>query len=217
MANISVLVVDDHVIIREGLKALLELEKDVGVVYEAASGMECLEMLDQLCPDVVLTDLKMPGIGGIDVIRLIKQNHPQIKVILLTNYDDEEYVLEAIKAEADGYVLKDVRKGELFRIICLVLEGHSYIDPAVTQKVFHHLKKPGVPESFSRAKLSHRELQILECLVEGKSNQEIADAVFLSIDTVKSHLKKIYQKLSVSKRSQAVKTALKEDLIHLPR
>ncbi|MCG7852572.1 MAG: response regulator transcription factor, partial [Methanosarcinaceae archaeon] len=80
MANISVLVVDDHVIIREGLKALLELEKDVGVVYEAASGMECLEMLDQLCPDVVLTDLKMPGIGGIDVIRLIKQNHPQIKV-----------------------------------------------------------------------------------------------------------------------------------------
>mgnify|MGYP001035981080 CR=1 FL=1 len=217
MANISVLVVDDHVIIREGLKALLELEKDVGVVYEAASGMECLEMLDQFCPDVVLMDLKMPGIGGIDVIRLIKQNHPQIKVILLTNYDDEEYVLEAIKAETDGYVLKDVKKGDLARIIRLVLEGHAFVDPSVTQKVFHHLKKPGVSESFSRAKLSQRELQILECLVEGKSNQEIADAVFLSIETVKSHLKKIYQKLSVIKRSQAVTTAIKENLIHLPR
>jgi len=216
VSNIRILVVDDHAIVREGLKALLELEKDISVVYEAASSMECLEMLDQCCPDVVLLDLKMPGIGGIDVVRLIKQNHPQIKVILLTNYDDEEYVLEAIKVEADGYVLKDVKKGDLIRIIRMVLEGRAFIDSSVMHKIFRHLKKPDVSKkSYSRPNLSHRELQILEYLVEGKSNKEIAEAVHLSLDTVKSHLKNIYQKLNVCNRSQAIKTAIKEGIIHL--
>lgn len=218
MSNIRIMVVDDHVIVREGLRALLELEKDISEVYEADSSMQCLEVIDQYSPDVVLMDLKMPGIGGIDATRLIKQNHPQIKIILLTNYDDEEYVLEAIKAEADGFVLKDVKKGDLARIIRLVLEGHAYVDPSVTHKVFRHLKKSDVPEkSFSRPVLSRRELQILECVVEGKSNQEIAEAIYLSLDTVKSHLKNIYQKLGVCKRSQAIKTAIKEGLINLPR
>ncbi len=216
--NIRVLVVDDHVIVREGLKALLELENDIDVVYEAASTMECLEVLDKHCPDIVLMDLKMPGVGGIEAVRLIKQNHPQMKVVLLTNYDDEEYVVEAIEAGADGYVLKDVKKGDLIRIIRLVLEGHAFIDPSVTNKVFRHLKNLGVYEkTFSRPMLTHRELQILECVVDGKSNKQIAEAVCLSLDTIKSHLKNIYQKLGVSKRSQAVKTAIKEGFIHLSR
>ena len=217
VSDIKVMVVDDHVIVREGLKALLELENDIHVVHEAASSMECLEVIDQHCPDVVLMDLKMPGIGGIETVRLIKQNHPQVKVILLTNYDDEEYVIEAIKAEADGYVLKDVKKGELVRIIRLVLEGHSYIDPSVTNKAFRHLKHSVSDKPYSRTILSHRELQILECVVDGKSNQQIAEAVYLSLDTVKSHLKNIYQKLGVSRRAQAINKAIKEGLIHLSR
>ena len=217
VSDIKVMVVDDHVIVREGLKALLELENDIHVVHEAASSMECLEVIDQHCPDVVLMDLKMPGIGGIETVRLIKQNHPQIKVILLTNYDDEEYVIEAIKAEADGYVLKDVKKGDLVRIIRLVLEGRSYIDPSVTNKAFRHLKLSVSDKPYSRTILSHRELQILECVVDGKSNQQIAEAVYLSLDTVKSHLKKIYQKLGVSRRAQAINKAIKEGLIHLSR
>jgi len=217
-SRIRIFVVDDHIIVREGLKALLNLEAEMEVVYEAASSMECLRMLDQCYPDVVLIDLKMPGIGGIEAVRLIKQAHPHIKVILLTNYDDEEYILEAIKAEVDGYVLKDVKRGDLARIIRLVMEGHAFIDPSVTGNVLSHLKKLQPSEKAdSRPILSHRELQILECLVEGKSNREIAEAVHLSLDTVKSHLKNIYQKLGVSKRSQAIKTAIRESLVYLAR
>lgn len=218
VSDIKVMVVDDHVIVREGLKALLELENDIHVVHEADSSMECLEEIEKHCPDMVLMDLKMPGIGGIEAVRVIKQNHPHVKVILLTNYDDEEYVIEAIKAEADGYVLKDVKKGDLVRIIRLVLEGRSYIDPSVTNKAFRHLKHSVASDKpYSRTILSHRELQILEYVVDGKSNQQIAEAVYLSLDTVKSHLKNIYQKLGVSKRAQAINKAIKEGLIHLSR
>ena len=218
MAEIRVIVVDDHIIVREGLKALLELESDIHVVYGAASSLECLEVLDEYHPHVVLMDLKMPGVGGIEAVRLIKHSRPQIKVVLLTNYDDEEYVVEAIKAEADGYVLKDVKKGDLVRILRLVLEGHSYIDPSVTGKVFRQLKGFNRSEQApSLTVLSQRELQILECVVDGKSNKQIAESAYISLDTVKSHLKNIYQKLRVSKRSQAIKTALKEGLVYLPK
>ncbi len=218
MAEIRVIVVDDHVIVREGLKALLELEPDIRVVYGAASGLECIEVLDQYHPHVVLMDLRMPGVGGIEAVRLIKDKRPQIKVILLTNYDDEEYVIEAIKAQADGYVLKDVKKGDLVRILRLVFEGHSYIDPSVTGKVLQQLKGPHQSAAgHSRNTLSQRELQILECLVDGKSNQQIAESVCISLDTVKSHLKNIYHKLGVSNRSQAINKALKEGLVYLAR
>lgn len=214
----KILVVDDHAIVREGLKALLELEEDVEMVYEAGSGKECLEVLDEYCPDVVLLDLKMPGIGGIDTARLIKEKNPHIKVILLTNYDDEEYVVQSIKAKVDGYVLKDVKKADLPMIIRLVLEGDAFIDPSVTYKVFRHLKDiDGTEKPYSRPLLTHREFQIMECVVEGKSNKEIAESLYLSLDTVKTHLKNIYQKLGVRKRSQAIRTAIKEGLVHVSR
>lgn len=218
MAEIKVIVVDDHVIVREGLKALLELEEDIRVVYGAASAMECLDILNDHNPHIILMDLKMPGVGGIEATRLIKRSMPQIKVVLLTNYDDEAYVVEAIRAEADGYVLKDVKEGELVRILRLVHQGHSYIDPSVTDKVFQQLKGANIPGQASpRITLSQRELQILECLVDGKSNQQIAEAAYISLDTVKSHLKSIYQKLGISKRSQAIKAALNEGLVYLPK
>jgi len=218
MSDIKVIVVDDHVIVREGLKALLELEPDIRVVYGASSSLECFEIIDEYSPHMILMDLKMPGVGGIEAVRLIKHSRPQIKVVLLTNYDDEEYVVEAIKAGADGYVLKDVKKGDLARILRLVIQGHSYIDPSVTGKVFQQLKGfDRQREGPSRTTLSQRELQILECVVDGKSNQQIAEAIYVSLDTVKSHLKNIYHKLGVSKRSQAIKTALKEGFVYLPK
>jgi len=218
MTEIRVIVVDDHVIVREGLKALLELEGDIRVVCGASSSLECLAIIDEHNPHVVLMDLKMPGIGGIEAARLIKHRRPHIKVLLLTNYDDEEYVIEAIKAGADGYVLKNVKKGDLVRILRLVLQGDSYIDPSVTGKVFRQLKEARRSEQMgSRTTLSQRELEILECVVDGKSNQQIAEFVFLSLDTVKSHLKNIYQKLGVSTRSQAINSALKEGLVYLPK
>jgi DNA-binding NarL/FixJ family response regulator len=212
----KILVVDDHPIVREGLKALLEIEEDVEEVYEAGSGEECLGIIDKKAPNVVILDLKMPGIGGIETARLIKEMHPEIKVLLLTNYDDEEYVVQSIKAKVDGYVLKDVKKDELPRIIKIVLDGNAFIDSSVTHKVFRHVEDAVDSESSTaRPLLTHRELQILACVVEGKSNKEIAQSLYLSLDTVKTHLKNVYQKLGVCKRSQAVNYAIKNGLIHI--
>jgi DNA-binding NarL/FixJ family response regulator len=212
----KILVVDDHAIVREGLKALLEIEEDVEEVYEAGSGEECLGIIQQKAPNVVLLDLKMPGIGGIETARLIKEMHPEIKVLLLTNYDDEEYVVQSIKAKVDGYVLKDVKKDELPRIIRIVLDGNAFIDSSVTHKVFRHVEDSvDLGTSSVRPLLTHRELQILAGVVEGKSNKEIAQNLYLSLDTVKTHLKNVYQKLGVCKRSQAVNYAIKNGLIHI--
>ncbi len=218
-AKIRVMVVDDHSIVREGIKVLLELQEDIDVVAEARSSIECLEGIGEVLPDVVLMDLKMPGIDGIEATRLVKEKFPQTKVILLTNYDDEEYVLESIKVGADGYVLKDVRKGDLSKIIRSVLQDRAFIDPTVTRKLFHSIQQSSMAKEtpLHRPVLSQRELQILTHLVEGKSNKKIAHAVHLSPDTVKSHLKNIYQKLGVHNRSQAARAAIQGKLVHLAR
>ena len=216
--GIRVMVVDDHAIVREGIKALLELQQGIEVVDEAASGIECLERLETVSPDVVLMDLKMPGIDGIEATRLLKEKHPHIKVILLTNYDDEEYVMESIKSGANGYVLKDIKKGDLDTMIRGVVQDRAFIDPTVTHKLFHRIKHASqVQDSqVKRPALTQRELQIITHLVEGKSNKEIAQAVNLSLDTIKTHLKNIYQKLGVHNRSQAARSAIKNKLVHMP-
>jgi DNA-binding NarL/FixJ family response regulator len=217
--KIRVMVVDDHAIVREGLKALLDLQEDIEVVAEADSGMASLDLADEVHPDVVLMDLKMPGIDGIETTRLMKERNPLVKVVLLTNYAEEEYVLESIQADADGYVLKDVNKGDLPLIIRGVLQDRAFIDPGVTRQLFHSIQQSaltGEPAA-ARPVLSQRELQILTHLVEGSSNKEIAAAVHLSPDTVKSHLKNIYQKLNVHNRSQAARVAIQEKLVRLSR
>jgi DNA-binding NarL/FixJ family response regulator len=220
MSGIRILVVDDHAIVREGLKALLELAEDVEIVTGACSSKECFELLTKSTYDIILMDLKMPGIDGIEATRLIKKVYPQIKVVVLTNYDDAEYVLEAIKAGSDGYVLKDVNKGDLIRIVRTVVNNQSFIDPEVTEKVFLGLKEGAKTSSDRdnfRSILSYRELEILSHVVNGMANKEIAAAVCLSSDTVKTHLKKIYKKLGVGSRSQAIKIALQEGLVHFSR
>lgn len=213
------MVVDDHTIVREGIKALLELQDDIEVVGEATSSSEFLDQLEAVLPDVTLIDLKMPGIDGIEAARLAKAKYPHIKLILLTNYDDEEYVLEAIKAGADGYVLKDVKKGDLIRIIRGVLHDHAFIDPTVARKLFRSIRQSTATEEqpIARPAFSERELQILAHLAEGRANKDIAGSLCLSPDTVKSHLKNIYQKLGVHNRSQAARAAIQGKLIHLPR
>jgi len=211
----KVIIVDDHAIVREGLKSLINHEEDFEVIAEAESGTACLEMLETSLPDIILMDLKMPGISGIETTRLIKTEYPQIKLILLTNYDNEEYVLEAIKAGADGYVLKDVKKGDLIEILRKNIQDQAFIDPNVTRKLFDHLKKTignEIPAS-DRPILTQRELEILAHLTEGLSNKEIANALFISLDTVKSHLKKIYQKLGAQNRSHAAKLAIQKRIL----
>jgi DNA-binding NarL/FixJ family response regulator len=219
--DIKVMVVDDHAIVREGIRSLLELEQDISLVTEASSSCECMTILESdESYNIILMDLKMPGIDGIEATRLIKNQFPLIKVVILTNYEDDEFVLASIKAGADGYVLKDVNKVDLLKIIRDVLEDRGYIDPAVTHKVFDRLKRTSIStseDSHIRPILSQRELQVLEQLVEGKSNKEIADGIYISLDTVKAHLKNIYKKLGVCSRAQAANTAIREKIIHIYR
>ncbi len=219
MSVINIFIVDDHAIVRAGLKSLIELEQDIKVVGEASSSADCFDQLEGCSPHVIVMDLKMPGISGLEAARTIKNKYPHIKVILLTNYDDEEYVQEAVKVRVDAYVLKDIKKGDLARIIRMVHGGKVYIDPGVMRKVFSHMDPHRASKGKSpiRLGLSPRELQVLELLVEGKSNKEIAELVYLSLDTVKSHMKNVYQKLGVHSRIQAVKTAIQESIVYLPR
>jgi DNA-binding NarL/FixJ family response regulator len=219
MSVIKLLIVDDHAIVREGLKSLIELETDIRIVGEASSSADCFDQLERCRPHAIVMDLKMPGISGLEATRTIKNKYPHIKVILLTNYDDEEYVREAVKVRVDAYVLKDIKKGDLARIIRMVHQGKAYIDPGVMRKAFLQIDRQEISNEKSalRLSLSQRELQILELIVEGKSNKEIAETIYLSLDTVKSHMKNVYQKLGVHSRSQAVKTAIQQGLVYLPR
>jgi DNA-binding NarL/FixJ family response regulator len=217
MSRIRVLIVDDHDIVREGLKSLLGLEDDIEIVGTASVAMDCIGMLKECYPDVILMDLKMPGVSGIEATRLIKRVHPLVKVVLLTNYDDEEYIQSAVECGVDGYVLKDVKRGDLANVIRIINEGKAYIDPSVTYKLLGRFKPrtKTEKESSSPPYLSERELQILELVVEGRTNREIADILFLSLDTVKSHLKNIFQKLRVNTRSKAVRIAIQKGIVHL--
>ncbi|MCF8042746.1 MAG: response regulator transcription factor [Desulfarculaceae bacterium] len=218
MVPIRVLIVDDHSIVREGLKALLELEPDICVVDESNNAMDAMRKAEQCSPDLVLMDLKMPGLSGIEACRLIKKNSPHIKVVLLTNYEDKEFVHEALNAQADGYVLKNVKKGDLAMIIKTTMQGGAYLDPMVTRKALDRLAACSDDDSppADQPKLTQRELQILLEVVSGASNKEIAQHINLSLDTVKSHLKNIYGKLGVRSRSQAIKVALELKLISMP-
>ena len=215
--EIRVMIVDDHTIVREGIKALLDIQESIDVVAEARSSIECLDKMEAALPDVVLMDLKMPGIDGIETTRLVKKKFPQVKVILLTNYDDEEYVIASIKSGADGYVLKDVKKGDLVEIIHGVFQNHAFIDPTVTRKLFHSIQQSGTTNKapVSRQVLSQRELQTLTHLVEGKSKKDIANSTNLAPDTIKSDLKNIYQQLGVTNRSQAARVAIQEKIVCL--
>ncbi len=218
MDLIRVLVVDDHSIVREGLKALLELEPEIRVVDESNSALDAVRKVELCSPDLVLMDLKMPGLSGIEACRLIKKSHPQVRVVLLTNYEDEEFVHEALKAQADGYVLKNVKKGDLAMIIKTTMQGGAYLDPMVTRKALNRFaaRVESQAPPTDQPKLTPRELQILLEVVAGASNKEIALHSNLSLDTVKTHLKNIYVKLGVRSRSQAIKVAIEQKLISMP-
>jgi two-component system response regulator DegU len=213
-AKLKTMIVDDHLVVREGLKQLLEVDGEIQVIAEASNGLECLRQLDKQSPDLIFMDVRMPGISGIDTTRLIRQKYPRIKIIMLTIYDDDQYVTEAIQAGANGYVLKKVQRDELIQIIRLVMGNQAFLDPSVTAKVFNLLKgdKNG-PESDEKVSLTHRELEILKGMVAGHTDRQIGDFLHISEHTVRSHIKSLYRKLRVSSKSQAVAKALKYEII----
>jgi len=216
MNKIRVMIVDDHPVVREGLRQLIETDDHIEVVAEASNGFECLQLLDKSSPDIIFMDVKMPGISGIETTRLVCKKYPNVKVIMLTIYDDEQYIKDAIRVGAKGYVLKKVKRDELIKIVNHVIEDRAFLDPMVTATVFDHLRggNKTFKEESEKVQLTQRELEVLKCIVGGQKDRTIAESLYISEHTVRSHIKSIYRKLYVSSRSQAVAKAMRDRIIN---
>ena len=207
---IRVLIADDHLVVREGLRAILEAAPDMVLVGEAADGAEAVQLAGALLPDVVLMDLAMPNVDGIEAIRQIKARYPAVEIVILTTYDDDEYIVRGLRAGARGYLLKDTGRQALFEVIRAAARGESLLSPAVVQKVVAHLAEP---ESVGVEGLSEREREVLALLVQGSANKEIATRLYITERTVKAHVSSIFNKLGVNSRTEAVGVALRSGLV----
>lgn len=216
--DIRVLIADDQQLVREGLRVLLGLTPDISVVGEAADGSEAVERAQTLRPDVVLMDVRMPELDGVAATRRLQETHPAVKVIILTTFDDDEYVFEGLRAGAAGYLLKDVPSDQLAEAIRAAARGEAFIHPSVTRKVVAELARLTEREHVRREQplvepLSPREMEVLALLAEGLSNQEIASRLCIAHGTVKNHVSSILSKLDVRDRTQAVLQAQEMGLL----
>ncbi|MGS2778669.1 response regulator [Robertmurraya sp. GLU-23] len=212
---IKLMLVDDHAVLRDGLKNILGMEQGIEVVGEAISGSEAVQKAASLLPDVILMDINIPDINGIEVTKMIKRDFPMMKILILTMYDHDEYFMSAIREGADGYLLKDAPSQHVVDAIYSVTKGQSVIHPAMTKK-FLNFQKPQQPLSEAKELLTEREKEVLLCLVQGMNNKEIGEALFISDKTVKIHVSKIFKKLEVKSRSQVVIYAVQNQLVPLP-
>lgn len=211
------MIVDDHPVVREGLRQLLEVKDSIQVIAEASSGLECLQLLEKSSPDLIFMDVRMPGISGIETTRLVCQKYPHVKVIMLTIYEDDQYVTGAIQAGAKGYVLKNVNRDELIKIIRHVMEDQAFLDPSVAANIFNRLKRATrAPAEERKILFTRRELEVLKGIVAGHTDRLIAESLCISKHTVRSHIKNIYRKLRVSSKAQAVAKAISHKIIQAP-
>ncbi len=217
MGTISVLLAEDHVITREGIRRLLEAEKGLTVVGEAGDGEEAVQKAGELKPDVVIMDVAMPRLNGIEATRQIKLNNPRVAVLILSAYDDDEYVFALLKAGAAGYLLKSVSGDELTRAIQAVYKGEPVLDPVVARKVVNYFRLPGKAKGLERPSehLSERETDIIKLAAQGMTNKDIADKLHLSNRTVEGHLRTIFNKLGVGSRTEAVLYGLRKGWLTL--
>ncbi|GGV43682.1 DNA-binding response regulator [Actinomadura cremea] len=208
---ISLLIVDDHPIVRDGLRGLLDPAPGFTVLGEACDGAEAVEKAVALDPDVILMDLRMPRLGGVDAITELARRGVRAKILVLTTWDTDSDVLLAIEAGATGYLLKDAPRDDLFAGVRNVAEGRSVFSPAIASHLASALRAPR--ETPAKAALSTRELEVLVLVARGTSNREIAGELFISEATVKTHLKHLYAKLGVNDRAAAVARAYEEGLL----
>ena len=205
--SIRILLVDDQRLMREGLRILLELECDLEVVGEVEEGKAALEAYADLKPDVVLMDVRMPGMDGVEATWRLRERWPEARVVILTTFDDDEYVFEGLRAGARGYLLKDVSGHDLAEAVRTVAGGGALIEPSVARKVvaeFARMAPPArVPDAGLAEPLSEREREILQLMAQGLSNREIADRLILAQGTVKNYVTTILQKLGARDRTQA--------------
>ncbi len=209
--NISILLAEDHVIVREGTRELLQHQPDMDVVGEASDGEEAVTLAKQLKPDVIVMDIAMPKLNGIEATKQIKKFRPATAVLILTAYDTDQYIMALLEAGAAGYLLKNVRGNQLIDAIRAVYAGESVLQPSTTRRVIEQLKAKasGEEEIPSFLPLSDREMEVLRLSAKGVSNKGIADTLFLSNRTVQSHLSNIFKKLAVASRTEAVLFGLK--------
>jgi len=207
MNAIRVLIADDHPIVRDGLRGMLTAEPDFEVVGEAGDGAEALALVESLAPDVILMDLRMPGVGGLEAIQTLAQRHSPARVLVLTTYDSDRDVLPALGAGATGYLLKDAPRPVLLQAIRAAARGETVLAPSVVTRLVTDLRSP------TQEQLSERELEVLTLIAQGETNRGAATRLFISEATVKTHLLHIYAKLDVGDRAAAVATAYERGLL----
>lgn len=217
MEKIKVLIADDHPLLREGLTKVLSLDEHIDIVGQAENGQDAILKTKELKPQVILMDINMPVMDGIEATKQIKREFPEISIIALTVADDNDQVFEVMKAGVTGYVLKDIDPDVLVANIKAVNAGETVIHPKVTNQIFHQFDERGNKNTFYGAKdneaLTDREIEILQLMSEGKHNKDIASTLFISEKTVKNHITNIFKKIKVTDRTQAVLFAIKAKLV----
>ncbi len=207
MTPIRLLIVDDHPVVRDGLRGIFSGDPGCEVVGEAGEGAQAVALAERLRPDVILMDLHMPGMDGVNAIRELVQRGSPARILVLTTYDQDSYVLPAIEAGATGYLLKDAPRADLLRAVRAVAEGKTVLSPSVAGRLVSQVRRP------PREVLSPREMEILRLVADGTTNREIARSLFISEATVKTHLLHIYEKLGVADRAAAVSAAYQRGLL----
>ena len=214
MSTIRVMIVDDHTVVRDGVATMLGRQPDISVVGEASNGREAVDIAKSLSPDVILMDLRMPEMDGVEAMRLIREYNQEVKFIVLTTFDTDEYIFHAVEVGAKGFLLKDASREELFDAVRAVHRGESLVQPGVAARLldrFAELSRPTPDEPL----LSARELEVVQLMSTGAANKEIAVELSISESTVKTHVANIFQKLDVNDRTGAVTTAIQKGIITL--
>jgi DNA-binding NarL/FixJ family response regulator len=209
----KVIICDDQAIVRDGLELLLKLEKDIEVIGLAQDGAEAVDLVTKLVPDLVLMDLKMPGMNGVEATRRISASFPSIRILVLTTFDDDEWVFDAVRAGAAGYLLKDTPREKVIEAIRGTLAGKTFVDPMIAGKLLDQVaNQQEQPAAILSEKLTGRELDVLRLIARGFSNSEIAEKLHLSEGTVRNHVSAIFSKLEVTDRTQAAILAIRHGL-----
>lgn len=212
MDKIKILIADDHSIVREGLKQLLELEPDFEVIGQASNGVETIEKVKELDPDVLLLDINMPVMNGIKALKKIKDEGIKTRVVILTIHEDKEYLMETMQIGAAGYILKDSDSASFFKAIRDAYHGEAYIQPKLAAELIKEFNKPKVMKVKSENELTQREYEVIALIADGLNNKDIAERLFISEKTVKNHVSNIFRKINVSDRTQAAIYAYKNNI-----
>jgi two-component system response regulator NreC len=218
MRKIKVVVADDHTILRQGIKALLDNQEGIEVVGEAKDGREAIKTIEELLPDVILMDIAMPGLNGLEATRRIKKKFPKTKVVVLTMHANEEYIFQILNAGADGYLVKETAFQDLISAINAVHKGAAFMSPSISKKVMtDYIQRAQGEEKVGFDTLTTREREILQLVAEGNSNKKIAKALFISPKTVETHRAHIMDKLNIHDRAGLIKYAIRKGMINLDK